>query len=514
MELYAFYIKHICSLMLLVAFISCSGQPINIAPKNEEDILPNTKIVVHFRNQRDREDEFHTKFQQYENFALADYTIVAPPGFVLKEDGLSRSYLFHLDSPALLNIGFHVIYVTAGDSVDVSYEMLGKDKDQAPLESIVFNTPNSFLFLRNGRSTFSSVPNEIAVYKMKGLKDIDKYFRLKHIDSLSTQYTQNIFANNPRFKPTDERRAFVYQLMVQNNFNDIVTAFTERLSYFTAKEQTEGRNKLLQIYKTLSNRLTYKRYFFYVSTKKMYKLIYEPKWVNKAFEIGVINADTRDYDTLTRQYFLLLTLKNNLAEVRKSNENMAKINVAITNPVLRQYADKYLSLKIAGKTDDNYLTNELRNVPVYNVSLQEIPFGEIFKNTQQPYLYFDFCGSWCIPCLNEISEYAQSDRIYDHSEKVRPIWLFFENNQKEWLKVIEKYHLNKKNCFLVMDKKLQNIFTPQFGWLGEFPHHFLFSKEGRLINPAASPLINLKENELALEKNIPALVPPSTPPSN
>jgi hypothetical protein len=102
-----------------------------------------------------------------------------------------------------------------------------------------------------------------------------------------------------------------------------------------------------------------------------------------------------------------------------------------------------------------------------------------------------------------MEEYTQSERKYDHSDMVRPIYLFFENNQKEWLKVVEKYHLAKENCFVVIDKKLQTLMSRQFGWMGEFPHHFLFSKEGKIINSKADPLINLKEADMILGGNLP-----------
>jgi thiol-disulfide isomerase/thioredoxin len=484
----------------LLTFFTCLGQRQNHFKQTGVDTVPNTKVVVHFKNQKDINDAFHTKFQQYQDLALEDYPILTPSNVALTVDGLTRTYSFHLVGPSMYNIGFHEFYVMGGDSIDMTYEMLGEDKNRVPLERITLNTPNSFVYLRNGRTTFSSIPYEVALYKMKDSKDVSKYFRLKHIDSLSTQYTNKIFSDNPDFKKTAERRDFVKQVMLQGNLNDLVTAFTDRISYFNIKDQEKGTEKLLQIYQAYSNLITYKKYPFYVTCKKLYTLVFEPNWRSKAFKFDKINIDLKYYDTLTRQYLLLLSIKNNLPEIRNDQENLKRINDAITNSKLCGYLEKYYSL---GITDPDYLTNELRNVPVYDAALKETPFGKIFINTTQPFLYFDFCGSWCVPCLNEMEEYTQSERKYDHSDMVRPIYLFFENNQKEWLKVVEKYHLAKENCFVVIDKKLQTLMSRQFGWMGEFPHHFLFSKEGKIINSKADPLINLKEADMILGGNLP-----------
>lgn len=495
--------KSILHLILIISFFSCFGKPANHRQQISRDTVPNTKIVVHFKSQKDMNDGFHTKFQQYQDLDLEDYPIILPPNITVKDNGLSRSYSFHLDGPSLYNVGFHEFYVMGGDSIDIDYEMFGEDKNRSPIEKITFNTPNSFIYLRNGIATFSSISYEVALYKMKDSRDLNKYFRLKSIDSLSTLYSKKVFSDNPHFIETRERRDFVDQLMLQWNLNTIVAAFENRLSYFNTKDQPIGREKLLRIYQKYCNTLTYRKFSYFVASKKLYTLIFEPDWRTKAFKFDAINADLKAYDAFTRQYLLLLTIKNNLPEIRNDQENLKKINNAITNPELRKYADKYQSLKIVGITDPDYLTNELRNVPVYNTALQETEFGKILTSTKQPFLYFDFCGSWCVPCLNEMEEYTQSERKYDHSDKVRPIYLFFENNQKEWLKVIERFHLEKENCFMVTDKKLQALISRQFGWMGEFPHHFLFSKEGKIINSKADPLINLKETDMILGGNLP-----------
>ncbi len=495
----------------LIPFFPCFGQPKELSERSVTDTSFKTKIVVHYLNKKDMENPFNTKFQQYQDFALENYALVAPPKYILKQDSVTRSYSFYLDKPRLLNIGYHEIYVEPNDSLDISYQMIGKNQYGGPVEKIIFNTPNSFIYLLNGQNTYVPKLSQFPLDNIKNLSDINTYFNLAYIDSLSDSYIKNIFSNNPQFKETNGRKEFLGQIMHQNNLLALLSAFTGRFSYFNDTDKAVGTERLLYLYRTLSNTLKLKRYTYYISSQKIYELAYQPKWAKKAFGFDVINADLKDYDTLTQQYFWLITIKNNLTDLRNDTANLARINSAITDPVLQSYASKYLSLKVAGREGNGYMTNELRNVPVYDAAQHETSLGQIFKNTRQPVLYFDFCGSWCGPCLREMGEYAALDqRKYDHSDKVRPIWIFFENNQKDWLKVIDKYHLNKENCFLVMDKKLQNMVSRQFGWMGEFPHHFIFSNEGMIMNDNANPLINLKESDFVIQNKPPSLPPQTT----
>lgn len=126
----------------------------------------------------------------------------------------------------------------------------------------------------------------------------------------------------------------------------------------------------------------------------------------------------------------------------------------------------------------------------------KLKFSQLFLQTKQPFVIFDFCGSWCAPCLKEIEEYSKLKTL-DASKTIRPIWLFFENDSLKWKNVVLKYGLKKRDCFLILDR---SAFVPEFGkkydWRREFPHHVIFRKDGRIFKNNAESLSFYNQNEV------------------
>jgi thiol-disulfide isomerase/thioredoxin len=189
----------------------------------------------------------------------------------------------------------------------------------------------------------------------------------------------------------------------------------------------------------------------------------------------------------------------------------------LTYPPYKEYALQLYQDPNRGIIKSGYINNEIRDARLFDVNDKELAFDELFNTTAQSYLLLDFSGSWCKPCLEEMSVYAKTAHL-DNSKKVRPIWLFFENDKTKWLNVVERYNLKKENCFLVVGESgniLRKQFTLLFDWEGEFPHYFLFAKEGEIIDKRARPLSIFEENDV---DNLPSRVknknsgPPLPPP--
>ena len=145
------------------------------------------------------------------------------------------------------------------------------------------------------------------------------------------------------------------------------------------------------------------------------------------------------------------------------------------------------------------VNNTIRDAEVYDVNYKKIVFADLFTASLQPYLLFDFCGTWCVPCIEEIKKYSKTKHL-DKSSKVKPIWVFFENDRTKWLDAVEKYKLKKENCFMITGEASRNLikeFSFLFNWGGEFPHYFLFSKDGRIIQKTAVSSSNFKENDIS-----------------
>jgi len=177
------------------------------------------------------------------------------------------------------------------------------------------------------------------------------------------------------------------------------------------------------------------------------------------------------------------------------DESVDEVLKKFTYQPFREEAVKYLSDPNIGNQLSRNLNSALRNTEIYDANDTKIQYFDIFKTTTQGYILFDFCGTWCKPCIDEIAQYAQKQPL-GNSSKVRSVWLFFENDRSKWLAVIEKYKLRKENCFIVLDKNFINEFAKSFNWAQEFPHHFLFTKEGKLIDEKAPSMNEFDEDKL------------------
>lgn len=95
-------------------------------------------------------------------------------------------------------------------------------------------------------------------------------------------------------------------------------------------------------------------------------------------------------------------------------------------------------------------------------------------------IYKDIVSKMAINYHYNIDSIEEKLKSFD--DTARPVWLFFENNQQDWLKAIVKYHLPAQDCFFVKDyRKMTQNFSSQFNWQHEFPYYFLFTRDGERI---------------------------------
>ncbi|WP_293788738.1 hypothetical protein [uncultured Pedobacter sp.] len=208
-----------------------------------------------------------------------------------------------------------------------------------------------------------------------------------------------------------------------------------------------------------------------------------------------IHSKFESCDTIVRQYVLLNLLKDNLLPHNSKKEYTLS---QITYPPFKAYAIGLSKNPNMGSEKAGYVNNTIKNIGIFDTKDQKKFFGDLFKSTEQPFIIFDFCGTWCKPCMDEIQRYKQTKNL-DRSTKIRPIWLFFENDKGKWLEVVKQNSLIAENCFVILGSDA-NILTKEFAlladWQGEFPHHFVFSKEGKVIQKNAVNLSVFSENEL------------------
>ncbi len=96
------------------------------------------------------------------------------------------------------------------------------------------------------------------------------------------------------------------------------------------------------------------------------------------------------------------------------------------------------------------------------------------KDFKGKYLYLDFWGSWCAPCIKEIPNLKHTYKNIDKS-KIEFLGLAYDSKTEDLLiKALEKYKLEWPQILMSEDlKKMYNI--------SKFPTSFLLNPKGKII---------------------------------
>lgn len=219
-------------------------------------------------------------------------------------------------------------------------------------------------------------------------------------------------------------------------------------------------------------------------------------------ETSILETFKQCSDTV-KEYINLNLFKDGLLTNVSTKTEIDDFISKLKYPLFKLEALRINQTQTRGIEKSGYINNDIKKIEIFDTNNRKTTIGDLFKLTTQPYIIFDFCGSWCKPCIEEISDYAKTKHL-DNSKKIKPIWLFFENDKKDWMGVVKKYGLKEDNCYVITGNDAQALskqFAILFDWQGEFPHHFLFSNEGKLIQNNATSLAKLEEQNLPVLNN-------------
>lgn len=497
--------KYFLNLILFI-FPSCatpSSEQLSLRPNP----IFNTFITIHYQKE---EDKKFTPFQQYENFALEDYGIEKPPEHAIENENLKITIKLNLSKPSLLLFGFNEFYIQPDNKVDINYIVLKQSKTEFS-DSIHINTGNAIVTRMGGNVPFLDTKyiNNITANTSK--TQVNKEINLETLLEASINSVNQIYLKDPDLKRSDSIRDFLQQYYMQSYFVELIVRLKKVLPIMRGDLQSHTRALVKELSESLSKALTIKARPYYFGISKVYESVHRYDFEGTFYTYEKIKPIIQNYDPITQQFLLLLAIKNSTTFSENSkNSDSLRINLShlgdyIFYPAFKKYAEKFKSGSSQG-----YINSDIRNCILYDFNLKQINFNTIINTSSQEYILFDFCGSWCKPCLEEIKEYAV-DKKLDTSTIVKPIWIFFENNKTDWFTVIQKYNLKKENCFLLEDKEIiTKSFGELFSWKGEFPHHFLFNNKGRIIEKNVESLTFFDPGYLLKNKvkSNPELQPP------
>lgn len=469
------YIKLIIITTLFVLH-SCKDSRINKTPNKLS-----TQITVNFKKDSDKS---FIIFQQYDSFPLRDYTIIDPPANKQEHDTLKTIIRFNISHPAHILLGFNELYILPGANLVINYEVKTDSKTQ--FIDYMQVASGSGAVLQNGE--MHSVLNNRFIESIRNAKNEKKINAILNIERISKEADNHLQKLNLKYIPAKDAeniQQHVKLFYLKNYYIQLLLQLKKSLPTMDNKNKEYTIEKVYKLSENL-NRVSLQEqdYKYWVCMKIFYEQILNEEFLKNNFDLKYIDSKIKNFDPLTKEYFLLFSAKGMIMSNQKDNHNFNNIVSRIKYPLFKSFISK-ASINQTGSKDE--MNEIVKSLTLYNYNMKPVALENLFKQASQDYLFFDFCGTWCRPCIEEIAEYAKNKK-FDNSNKLKPFWIFFENNESDWLKIIEKYHLKKENCFLIKGEDANTIkreFSINFGWKGEFPHHFIFHKNFKLVDREA-----------------------------
>ncbi|SFT85205.1 hypothetical protein SAMN04489724_2314 [Algoriphagus locisalis] len=476
--------------VLFILSASCFSQNIGELSEGKKEVY-NTTIVINLKKNADREHLLSLGLRN--PLAFDPLYLPPPPNTIDTSTNLKTVIKTTIEKPTYLTLGHYILHIEPGDSLNMDFEVLLQTKERYK-DTININHGNVFFIWKGDAGLLLEKYLGSIAGSLKDLKTADQiteFTSRESLRSMADSCTALIYKDHPILK----RDSSTFETVKKNGADRLLARLAYRLALLYTNTKNESIRSAIETsemnmleYASLQEEnyddpvtLVYYRNIFYFFKE----MGLDAQAILERFNGS--NDTVKQYVQLNLFYDGMLNEEQKLGLIDK-----------LTYPAFKEYALQLDQDSNRGIEKSGYVNNEIRGARLFDVNDKELAFDELFKTTAQPYLLFDFSGSWCKPCLEEMSVYAKT-RHLDNSKKVRPIWLFFENDKTKWLNVVERYNLKKENCFLVVGESgniLQKQFALLFDWEGEFPHYFLFAKEGEIIEKRARPVSLFEENDV------------------
>lgn len=469
-----------CFAILAVCIIVCNEKKL----KDQEHPA---KLVVHYKNDKDRS---YTTLQMRDSFALLNYPFVSIPDVKTISKKNEITYIFKIDSPKLVMLGFSEYVLFPDDSLDISYEVVTKTREKF-VEKVTKNNGMGIQVCLNGDVKYFNMSYFDSLKKLP-LNEFLKKYTINNIDRLARNSIDS-FQINSKEKKSNPIELFnaLYSYYVGIYFNNF---FNSRYDQFLGLAYNEKKKFALQVFDmgvwvsqhTLLD-MNNREWFYF---KQMISRFLAPFIKEKETKF----MDTilkKSYNPIVKDYMYYQIIEKNAQLNNVLDNNLFYVN--INNKYLKEKAFHFL-LPVQNRSD---MLESIGKELLYKTDKSTITFEKIFKEGNEKYLYFDFCGTWCKPCLKEMENYKADEARLSKFKNLKKVWIFFENENSSWVECANRYGLPLSNCYAITSStKLKKYFNSNFYWQEDFPHHFIFNKKGQIHEQTAPSLHELKANEL------------------
>lgn len=428
-------------------------------------LIAQTNLTIHYF---DNSEKDYMRIQQFDTLPhLKDYPYIPFTQYTLKNQEKKHTLHLKIQELKLLCFDFNEILVFPNTNIDVSYRIF--EKNPYFKDTLVITKGDAMYF-----------KNESVNYDFSTYKNVDSIVNYDYLMNVAQTKVNTLSLHTISPRNLQVAKDYALQYYKKRSLLSVLVPLKHSTFY-----KTDSVNVSYTKVKTLLEKLSYdhttlRDHYYWLLIKQWYKFYLNQVFEKNNFEEQMILNTLQDVEPLTKQYILLLTIQS------------AVKNDLNCDHILQHIQDDYFKTK-AIKLIENPVSEAFYALTLRNYNNEKVTLGDILKHTQQPKIYLDFCGTWCIPCIQEMEEYAKNKR-FENSSELRPIYIFFEKDTTKWHALIEKYNIKKEDCFILYgedDKPIHDYFSRNFYWRRTFPHHFLFRKNGVLLDYNAEPLHKL-----------------------
>ncbi|HEX4374493.1 MAG TPA: TlpA disulfide reductase family protein, partial [Puia sp.] len=148
---------------------------------------------------------------------------------------------------------------------------------------------------------------------------------------------------------------------------------------------------------------------------------------------------------------------------------------AITNKYLRKQLEE--KAESATKTFEAY--NVIQKINDYKIDESlKTRLLKIFEKEKNNYLFVDFWGSWCGPCMLEMPVYPKFIGQFN-KDTLHFLFLSYEMTEEQVIQIKNKYGI--AGDFILLNNNEMKILNNVLGF-ESYPHHFVIDPESFVVN--------------------------------
>lgn len=179
-------------------------------------------------------------------------------------------------------------------------------------------------------------------------------------------------------------------------------------------------------------------------------------------------------------YNLAISFLDELKRNNKKFTDTSLFNQLVKNDYFKQQFYKKNTLA-KPFTKFNVLDSLLANTETIAIANK---LKEMMEQANASFLYIDFWGTWCKPCMQELPYYNQLIQSFENKQ-IEFLFLAVDTEEAAINKTKTEFGINK--TFLRLNENERNLMNKYFKF-SSYPSHFLLNKKGEIIEQEFPPI--------------------------